>query len=131
MMNRKPLRLLLASLAVATLLLVAAGTIAALPGASASAPASNLSAEQRDLIRSLHDSYRAAVAGLDWQLVDQQHDPETLQRAQELRSALRRAIFEVIHRDSEMEPAAQPARCPYSGKTVPAQGIGQGPTLVL
>lgn len=128
---RKPFRLALLSLVAVALLLTAVGTISALPGTSKSGAASALSTEQHELIASLHQSYRSAMGRLDWTIAEQGHDPATLQRAQELQSALRQAIFEVIHRGSDAAPTSASERCPYSDKTVPVGTTSDTATLLL
>lgn len=116
------------------LALAAAGPISAKPGWShpgQEAPSSSFTAEQRDHIRNLHSAYRAALSELDWSIGEHGHAPETMQKARELRMALRAEIFDVLHRDSQAAKSSEKGTCPYSGRAMPVRFDTDAATLYL
>lgn len=123
--------LVLASLG--AIALVSPGPISAMPGWSHpghASPSIAIPEEQREHIRNLHSAYRAALSDLDWSVGEKGHAPETMQKARELRMALRAEIFDVLHRDSEATGSAK-GGCPYSGGKTPVRFKVDANTLYL
>lgn len=109
-----------------------AAPISAMPGwshPSHAGPA--ISEEQRDQIRNLHSAYRAALSSLDWSVDESVHSSETMQRARELRVALRAEIVDVLQRGDSRQGSAHEGTCPYSGRTTPVSSRSNADTLYL
>lgn len=118
------------------LALTTSGPTSAMPGWSHPGDSSvSIQPEQREQINALHSAYRAALAKLDWSIVENGgengHAPETMQQARELRMALRAEIFDVLHRDGQVADSAPEGACPYSGQPKPVRLEGSTRTLYL
>ncbi len=101
----------------AVLALVLSSPIAAKPGwAQPDHGDLALSGEQREQIANLRGAFHERIKELDWSVREGGHDPETLQRARELRLALRAEIRDVLTQQQleHMESASK--RCPHGGK---------------
>ena len=132
MSNAKLFGILLLLALIGGVMLVTSSPSSAMPGwTDPGQTRPSVTAQQQDMIRALHDAYRAAVAELDWSVGENGHAPETVEQARELRMALQAEIKGVLERGRENQPSAGNSVCPYSGQTRPVKFESKGPTLYL
>lgn len=80
-----------------------------------------LSPEQREQIANLRAAFRDRVKRLDWSVTDGQHAPATMQKARELRIALREEIREVLTNEQLNHLRSGAGSCPHGGQAVKRQ----------
>ncbi|NDY94187.1 hypothetical protein [Wenzhouxiangella limi] len=126
------LNVLLVAGSLAVLALVFSSPIAAKPGWSNPEPGGlALSGAQRDQIANLRGAFHEKIKDLDWSVDDSGHDPETLQRARELRLALRAEIRDVLTEEQLEHIDSAQKRCPHGGKREQQPVRQQTTTLYL
>lgn len=106
---------LAAVLVVGSLLFVS--PILAKPGWSHPTPGDlALSAEQREQINNLRSAFSHKLKSLDWSVEEGGHAPETLQRARELRMALRAEVRDILTAEQLKRMDSARRSCPHGGK---------------